>query len=290
MSFLGGLITAVAPSIVGGLFGKKESSGSAGPNLVALVQQAKAAGFNPLTALQNGGTGPWMQQATNNDFDVGAMASAASGFINDYWSREQERELTDAQIDLTKAQTQSLESATPGQRAVQEMSPNAAYRGSVAVSRQARANTPPAMRTAQPAPTRGPSGVPNEPPASGVRLAETAIGGPGMGRDFTVYNRNDEPLEFETWGFGAAMDGQFPQAAQNVLDKNYPRVGKMVKGTADLAKGTFDNYERLYNEVPGQIEESLTPRLLTPDEQDQLANQSWLYRNLGFDIGLTPNP
>jgi len=100
----------------------------------------------------------------------------------------------------------------------------------------------------------------------------------------------EEPLEFETWGFGAAMDGSFPEAAQGVLDKNYPRVGKVVRGGANLARETFDNYERLYNEVPRQIEESLTPRLLTPDEQDQLENDSWMYRNFGFDIQLVPNP
>jgi len=276
----GSIITAVAPSLIGGLFGKKKSD--KGPNLTALKYQALAAGFNPLTALQNGGTGPWMQQASGNDFDVGSMASNIAGAINDYWTRDQESELLDAEIDLKKAQTQSLQNAAPGQRAVRDLSSGAAYGGSVAVSQRAQKYGKGPIGTRQP-------GLPQDPAAPNVdRIAATRVAGPGLEDDRTVYNERGEPLEAETFLFGSAMDGELATDAQTLLNKNYPRIGKVVQGSADFLKSSFDATEKVIDKFPGQVVSSLTPRLMTEEEKQQLSEESWMYRNLGFDIDLIP--
>jgi len=87
-----------------------QTGGQAGGiDLKDLRNDAINAGFNPLTVLNATGGAAWQQQASASDFDQLSMAAAAAvqGY-NDYWTNEQNRELIDAQIDLSKAQAQSI--------------------------------------------------------------------------------------------------------------------------------------------------------------------------------------
>jgi len=75
------------------------------------VAGAQAAGFNPAFVLgATGGNQLNVPQASADDLDIGSMAASAALFgVSDYFANAQNRELTDAQIALTKAQTASLE-------------------------------------------------------------------------------------------------------------------------------------------------------------------------------------
>jgi len=74
-----------------------------------IVEGAQRAGFNPLTALQAGGGQMTQTQAGANDFDTGSMiAAAVLNGVGDYWNQRKDQELAEAQIDLIKAQTESL--------------------------------------------------------------------------------------------------------------------------------------------------------------------------------------
>lgn len=53
---LWGAVGAIGSSLVGGLFGKKKQSTETTVNYVKMARKATQAGFNPLTALRNGGS------------------------------------------------------------------------------------------------------------------------------------------------------------------------------------------------------------------------------------------
>ena len=106
------IAASVGSSLVNKVFGSSPQRTEQTVNLKEMVRDAKDAGFNPLTVLNATGGQGWGAQISSQDLDIGTMAAGAvlQG-IGDYWSQQQNRELLDAQIDLAKAQTASLESA-----------------------------------------------------------------------------------------------------------------------------------------------------------------------------------
>jgi len=109
------VVGSIGSTLLGGLFGKKKEQQTQRLDLGQMVSDARANGFNPLTVLQATGGQGWSTQASSSDLDFGAMAAAAvvEGF-GDYWSQSKERELMDAQIDLTRAQAATLNNDTFG--------------------------------------------------------------------------------------------------------------------------------------------------------------------------------
>lgn len=87
-----GWITAAigaAGSIIGGLFGSKkkteesESTSTSTVNYQAMVDSAMAAGFNPLTAIRNGGTGGFVTTHTKGkNISAGGGASIGAGIAD----------------------------------------------------------------------------------------------------------------------------------------------------------------------------------------------------------------
>jgi len=114
---VGGALIKGASSLLGGLLNK-------GPSLSDqlklmqrteekkykwIVEGAQRAGFNPLTALQAGGGRMTQGQVGSGDLDFGAMAAqAVATGLGDYWQESRNQELEQAQLDLIKAQTESL--------------------------------------------------------------------------------------------------------------------------------------------------------------------------------------
>lgn len=79
MSLFGSIFKAVAGPVIGGLFGKKDKpqTTTSTVNYVAMRDNAIKGGFNPLTALRNGGSAGHTTQTTSG----GAMSSR--GFIGE---------------------------------------------------------------------------------------------------------------------------------------------------------------------------------------------------------------
>lgn len=104
-----GAIAQVGSSLIGSILGRKKKTSSS-LDLKKLRQDAVDAGFNPLTVLQStGGSGHMSQQTGSDDFDVfGATLQAGLQGLSDYHALKKDREVADAQLDLIKAQTQSL--------------------------------------------------------------------------------------------------------------------------------------------------------------------------------------
>lgn len=111
----GKVLGSVATSLLGGILGSGKSKSSSNLDLIKLRDDAQAAGFNPLTVLNATGGQGFTSQASSTDINFGAAAAAAIGAgVADYWTGKQERDLVDAQIDLTKAQTASIQAGPFG--------------------------------------------------------------------------------------------------------------------------------------------------------------------------------
>lgn len=114
MSIFGSIASAVAGPLVSGIFGSKSKpqTQTNSVDYAKLVRTARAAGFNPSFALANGGAaGFTTTQVSANDVNPWAQAAAAGiTAVGDWFANESERELLDAQVDLTRAQAASLRS------------------------------------------------------------------------------------------------------------------------------------------------------------------------------------
>lgn len=103
MSLFASLLPSVGKAVVGGIAGKifgggKPQRTSNSVDYKKLVRSAQAAGFNPLTALRNGGAGQYVADAIGQGIDT-------------YFNRDQvaaDKELQRLEIDLRKEELTEL--------------------------------------------------------------------------------------------------------------------------------------------------------------------------------------
>lgn len=105
-----GPIISAGASIISRLFGGKKSSNRI--NYKQMVRDAEAAGFNPLTALRNGGAAGYMQGGNGTPLSrlAGDLGGIASDFLNNFDpfeddKREMEFKLVEAQLANLQADT-----------------------------------------------------------------------------------------------------------------------------------------------------------------------------------------
>lgn len=116
MGLFSGLLSAGA-SIVGGLFGRKKSEPQVTKSHVdykRMVRDAEAAGFNPLTALRNGGAAGFSVQSTSAPLSSPSfgetIAGAAQNFLANFDPFEDRQR--EAEYGLVQAQIANLNSDT----------------------------------------------------------------------------------------------------------------------------------------------------------------------------------
>lgn len=103
MSLFGSILGAVVPKLVGGIFGKSKPQTNT-VDYARMVKDAQAAGFNPLTALRNGGSAGFTvtnPALSSKEFISDALSdgfNAALGYKQDEMDKEREK----IQIDLMK--------------------------------------------------------------------------------------------------------------------------------------------------------------------------------------------
>lgn len=105
-----GEIISAGANIISKLFGGKKSSNRI--NYKQLVRDAEAAGFNPLTALRNGGAAGYMQGGNGTPLSrlAEGVADGAQAFLNNFDpfeddKREMEFKLVEAQLANLQADT-----------------------------------------------------------------------------------------------------------------------------------------------------------------------------------------
>lgn len=76
---IGAILSAAAPSIVSGLFGSNDQTTTSTVDYEQMVQSAEAAGFNPLTALRNGGSSGFSTTTTSAQLSSGKFIADALG-------------------------------------------------------------------------------------------------------------------------------------------------------------------------------------------------------------------
>lgn len=117
-NFLGGLVKAVAGPLVGGLLGgnKQSTTTTSSVNYEQMVRSAQAAGFNPLTALRNGGSAGFAttNSISSRPFLAEVGAAAADYIANPHQQADAElaRELDRARLENIRAQTKAMNSST----------------------------------------------------------------------------------------------------------------------------------------------------------------------------------
>ena len=115
MSFIGGLVSAGA-SVIGSIFGNKPKKTTSSVNYVQMVRNAEAAGFNPLTALRNGGAAGFTTTTTpalSSAEVLSDVGNKVGQFLQDFDpmaddKREAEYALVQAQIANLNASTDAL--------------------------------------------------------------------------------------------------------------------------------------------------------------------------------------
>lgn len=113
---------SAAGSVISSLFGGKKKTENR-VNYKQMVRDAEAAGFNPLTALRNGGAAGYMQTshpALSTGEKIGGALSSVGNFLADFdpyadQKRELEFGMMQATIDNLNAQTGAIFPPRPGQ-------------------------------------------------------------------------------------------------------------------------------------------------------------------------------
>ncbi len=118
-----GAIGSIGSTLLGGLFGRKKQSTSNTVDYVSMVRNAEAAGFNPLTALRNGGAAGFTTSTTaaaplSNVIGQG-LADGVGKFLETFdphadKMREKTYALLDAQVRNLDAQSGAIFPAMPG--------------------------------------------------------------------------------------------------------------------------------------------------------------------------------
>jgi len=111
MAFLASLATAVAPSLVSGLFGRKKNKAQ-GVDYQKLVNDATAAGFNPLTALRNGGSQAYTREPvlSSTSFIGEALGKGLQTAFN-HKEQEAEAKKEKLEIEIMEAQLESIQNS-----------------------------------------------------------------------------------------------------------------------------------------------------------------------------------
>lgn len=134
---IGALIGAGA-SILGSIFGSKKQKVTNEVDYVKMVKNAEAAGFNPLTALRNGGAAGFSVSSGGGASPLSAIADGIAGaadFLQNFDPHaDQKREL---EFDLVQAQLENLQADTQskirfGQVPAYTATPNARVMGASA--------------------------------------------------------------------------------------------------------------------------------------------------------------
>lgn len=114
---LGSVASGLGSSISNKLFGGGEQRQEEGLDLKRLVRTALAAGFNPSTVLNATGGAGFRSQVSSEDLSWGraiggGIVQGLGDGLADHFLNQQERELTDAKIDLARAQAASIRAET----------------------------------------------------------------------------------------------------------------------------------------------------------------------------------
>jgi len=238
MSLLATIGASVGSSLVSGILGRSKSQTSQSVNLKKMVKDAQAAGFNPLTVLQATGGSGWGSQASASDLDFGSMAAAAAvQGVSDYWSQQQQRDLMDAQIDLTQAETQSIRGQL-GQR-------QAALQGAPV---QEVPTAAPITRRAGTAPTIAADPASPDLVARTAGIAPLGVGSAGIQPNYTAYDTMGDPLEAEAELWGSAKTGQLGELGMGIVKENTdPRTHGFIDAYAGaLSPSTYlDAWEHI---------------------------------------------
>jgi hypothetical protein len=104
------IVTSAIPSLIGGIFGKKKQQTTTRVDYQYIRNAASKAGFNPLTALKNGG---WANATTTQpNLSAGQFVSEAMQRGLDTWfnreERAQDRELRAINLELARAELAQL--------------------------------------------------------------------------------------------------------------------------------------------------------------------------------------
>lgn len=105
-------------SILSGLFGSKKEETTSHVDYKRMVTDAEAAGFNPLTAIRNGGSAGFTSTSSGGGANLGGALSAAGDFLSNFnpfadAERNQRSRLLDAQINNLNAETGNLLHTVP---------------------------------------------------------------------------------------------------------------------------------------------------------------------------------
>lgn len=116
---IGQLITAGA-SLLGGLFGSNKKTTSS-VDYVKMAANATKAGFNPLTAIRNGGSAGFTTTTSSDMSSLGGALQALGGPLGEAMSKkfdpveQKKRQLDTALVDYQLRQLQQGPKAMPGQ-------------------------------------------------------------------------------------------------------------------------------------------------------------------------------
>jgi hypothetical protein len=200
----GSIISAAIGPLLGGIFGGNKQKNSSRVDLKALVKDAKASGFNPVTAL--GAVGNSYAQTDSTTFNSGEfIASAVGAGVDAYFNYDpdaQERKDLDLQI-----QRQSLENmrADPYAFSGINQTPYTSNSGAVSVEPEFLGSTPHNAQTRPPSrfsygseliPIYGPDGQPWQIPRRVADASNLVAGGYMTAGQFTEL-RGEIVGEFE---------------------------------------------------------------------------------------------
>lgn len=236
----GALISAGA-SLLGGLFGKSKQETSNRIDYKQMVKDAEAAGFNPLTALRNGGSAGYMQTShpalSSGAYIADAIGQFGSALASIDPMAEARAKLED---DLRKAQIANLNADTAAR--------NRASIGGVptSVGRSTSVTLNPALAVGG-APEAGDRTVTN--PWLGGRVSPAVL-------DAEVFEARYGDSEIAQTLYGAHVahkdytdnypDSLYARVARAAMDPNYTLPGP--RDFADFAKNTWHDYaNRQYN-------------------------------------------
>lgn len=111
MGFLASLAAAVAPGLVSGLFGRSKPKAQ-GVDYQKLVNDATAAGFNPLTALRNGGSQAYTREPvlSSTSFIGEALGKGLQTAFN-HKEQEAEARKEKLEIEIMEAQLERIQNS-----------------------------------------------------------------------------------------------------------------------------------------------------------------------------------
>lgn len=131
----GQILGAIAGPLIGGIFGgDKKTTTKSTVDYVQMVKSAEAAGFNPLTALRNGGAAGFSTSTTSGGGPTfgSAVGDAVSAGVNTWLNYDPMKERrSQAEYDLINAQLRNLDAETDNLRKYGSLNPAVRTAGQV---------------------------------------------------------------------------------------------------------------------------------------------------------------